>query len=158
MMAPNPKAARAVADGKDPLDYLEPCALGPEARVMKSGADKYGRRNFRDSEILATTYVGAILRHALAFMAGEDTDPDSGESPLAHIRACCAVVLSAQDAGTFRDDRRNKDTKQPPAARTHSGPLFMYGDEPLRHAMALAGASCDCPLCCEFNRRQNEAL
>lgn len=102
----NPKAGRAVADGKDPLDYLESAVCDPpEARVMKSGADKYGRRNFRDSTILATTYVGAIRRHLNAFASGEDTDPDSGEPHLAHIRACCAVLLSAQDAGTYEDDR-----------------------------------------------------
>lgn len=110
----NPKAARAVADGKDPLDYLESAVCDPsEARVMKSGADKYGRRNFRDSTILATTYVGAIRRHLNAFASGEDTDPNSGEPHLAHIRACCAVLLSAQDAGTYEDDRGVARTLDP---------------------------------------------
>jgi hypothetical protein len=105
--AANPKAARAVADGKAPLDYLESAVCDPsEARVMFSGAQKYGRRNFRDSTIKATTYVGALRRHVNAFASGEDIDPDSGEPHLAHIRACCAVLMSAQDAGTYHDDRR----------------------------------------------------
>jgi hypothetical protein len=102
----NPKAAQAVADGKAPLDYLESAVCDPsEARVMFSGAQKYGRRNFRDSTIKATTYVGALRRHVNAFASGEDIDPDSGEPHLAHIRACCAVLMSAQDAGTYDDDR-----------------------------------------------------
>lgn len=121
-MTPNPKAARAVSDGKAPLDYLEPCTFAPEARVLKSGADKYGRRNFRDTTIDASTYVGALLRHVVAWADGEDVDPDSGEHHLAHVRACCAVVMSAQDADTFNDDR---DTAETIPVRANTGYDFM---------------------------------
>ena len=73
--------------------------------MLAHGAAKYGRRNWRLSSILATTYVGAIRRHLNAWADGEDLDPDSGKSHLAHIRACCAVVMDAQDCGTMDDDR-----------------------------------------------------
>lgn len=103
----NPKAGRAVADGKAPLDYLEPVCDAGEARVLKGGADKYGRRNFRDpsTEMLWSTYLGSMRRHLNALHAGEDLDPDSGEHHLSHIRANTAVLQAAMDAGTLRDDR-----------------------------------------------------
>lgn len=103
----NPKAARAVTDGKAPLDYLEPICDAGEARVLAGGAAKYGRRNFRDpgTEMLWSTYLGSMRRHLNALHAGEDIDPDSGEHHLSHIRANTAVLLAAMDAGTLRDDR-----------------------------------------------------
>ncbi len=113
----NPKAVRAVADNKPPLDYLEWGVLDSAARVMKSGADKYGRRNYRDTEILASVYVGALLRHVTAWAAGEDIDPDSGQPHLAHVVANCMVVESAGLAGTLVDDRHEKRS-----APTYVGP------------------------------------
>ncbi len=103
--APNPKAARAVADGKAPLEYLEPACDEGEARVLFGGAQKYGRRNYRGTEMLWTTYLGSMRRHLLALARGEDTDPDSGEHHLSHIRANTAVLLGAMEAGTLKDDR-----------------------------------------------------
>ncbi len=103
--AVNPKELRAALDGKVPLDYLEPVALIAEAHVMKHGADKYGRRNYRDTPMKMSVYVGALLRHTLAWSLGEDIDPESGQPHLAHIRACCAVMLGAIDAGVAVDDR-----------------------------------------------------
>lgn len=102
---PNPKVARAVADGKAPLDYLEPACDAGEARVLKGGADKYGRRNYRDTEMLWTTYLGSMRRHLNALALGEDIDPESGEHHLSHIRANAAVLQGAAAAGTLVDDR-----------------------------------------------------
>ncbi len=101
----NPKASRAASDAKDPLDYLEPTADSAIARALKSGGEKYGRGNYRKSDILITTYVGAIRRHVAAWHSGEDYDPDTGLHHLAHIGASVHVVLGAMDAGTLVDDR-----------------------------------------------------
>lgn len=110
--AVNPKQVRAVADGKVPLEYLEPALEVPLAHVMKHGADKYGLRNYRDTPCKISTYVGAIRRHTLAWQQGEDIDPDSGQPHLAHIAACCAVMLGAEEAGTRVDDRTEKFSTQ----------------------------------------------
>ncbi len=114
----NPKELHAVADGKAPLEYLEAVCNPGEARVLKGGADKYGRRNFTVSPIRASVYVGALRRHTDAWAAGEDIDPDSGESPLSHIRACIAVLQAAMAAGTFVDDRGEAavSAPEPPAS------------------------------------------
>lgn len=104
----NPKQVQAQKEGKPPLNYLVYSVLEEDAKVHKHGADKYGERNWRTQPILASTYEGAILRHFLAWVAGEDIDKDSGYSHLSHIRACCAVVLDSQKFGTLIDDRDRK--------------------------------------------------
>jgi hypothetical protein len=109
----NPKHIRAQKDGKAPLEYLVYSVLEGDARVHKSGADKYGVRNWRRDKILTSTYEGAILRHFKAWAEGEDIDPDSGEPHLLHIRACCAIVLDAQEHGTLIDDRDRCESKEP---------------------------------------------
>ena len=106
--APNPKEVEAQKTGKAPMDKLVLSILEEDARVHDHGAAKYGERNWRIDAIKASTYEGAILRHFLAFFQGEDNDPDSGISHLAHIRACCAVLRDAQINGKLIDDRDRK--------------------------------------------------
>ena len=101
----NPKEAFAAKSKKSPMEYLVFSILEQDAKCHKHGADKYGKLNWRNTNIKASVYVGAIMRHFMAWEGGEDLDPDSGLSHLAHIRACCAVILDSTDHGTFVDDR-----------------------------------------------------
>jgi hypothetical protein len=107
----NPKYVQAQKDGKDPMEFILLGILAGESRVLAHGAGKYGRRNWRKDPIKLSTYQGAILRHLTAFFEGEDMDPDSGESHLQHIRACCAVMLDAMEHGTAIDDRDLAESK-----------------------------------------------
>jgi len=107
----NPKLIRALKDGKAPLEYLVTTVWPGDARVHESGALKYGRDNWREDRILASTYKGAMLRHLKAWAEGEDVDPDSGESHLYHIRACCAIVLDSEMHDTLIDDRLRTESK-----------------------------------------------
>jgi hypothetical protein len=110
----NPKHIQALKEGKTPLEHLVGGKVdAAEARVLAHGAGKYGVRNWRKDPILLKTYVGAIRRHLNAWADGEDLDPDSGESHLAHIRACCAVALDAMNQGTAQDDRLFMESKAP---------------------------------------------
>jgi hypothetical protein len=118
MMSENPKHLSAMRDGKEPLEYVVYEMLPLDARVHKHGADKYGVRNWRKQPILASTYEGAMLRHFIAWARGEDLDPDSGMPHLAHLRACCAVVLDAQAHGTLIDDRGRVGVVTPPTEPT----------------------------------------
>lgn len=109
----NPKELQAAAEGKAPLDYLEPALDVEKAYVMKGGAEKYGYRNYTISPIKVRTYIGAIERHMREIRLGNDIDAESGRSHWAHISACCDVIAGAELAGTLVDDRTptlvNKD-------------------------------------------------
>lgn len=103
----NPKRAHGMR--KLPMELIPMTALVQEAAVYGLGADcpakAYGRYNWRQSRIDAQTYIGAIGRHLALWAAGEDVDPESGVSHLAHIRACCGIAIDAADAGSFEDNR-----------------------------------------------------
>ena len=107
----NPKYVRAQKDGKAPMEFLVYSVLESEAKVLAHGGGKYGARNWRLDEILASTYEGAMMRHLLAWCQGEDIDPDSGEPHLSHLRACAAVVMDADDHDKLIDDRNRMESK-----------------------------------------------
>ena len=104
----NPKDRLATAQDKAPLDYLEPVADEAIARAIRSGAVKYGTRNYVEEPIEARIYVAAFRRHITAWLKGEDIDPDSGMHHLAHVGANVHVVLAAIEAGEFIDDRHGR--------------------------------------------------
>lgn len=107
----NPKHIQAMKDGKAPLEYLVTSVFEGDAYVHKGGGDKYGKRNWTIDEILASTYVAAMMRHLKAWTEGEDLDPDSGWNHLYHLRACCAVVLDGDKHGKLIDDRLFAESK-----------------------------------------------
>lgn len=74
-------------------------------RVMSVGAAKYGRFNYRDSNVSAMTYVDAMERHLQLWQDGEDKDEETGVSHLASVMASCAILLDAQANGRLGDDR-----------------------------------------------------
>lgn len=90
---------------KAPLHLVPPFAMEQQAWVHKLGADKYTPWNWRETKVLSSTYVSATLRHLAAWRSGEDIDPESGRSHLAHIMANAAILLDCQRYGTLDDDR-----------------------------------------------------
>ncbi len=94
-----------VGKTKAPMDLLPPAALTETAWVHGLGADKYGRYNWRENKVNASTYVSAILRHLMAWQSREDLDPESQRSHLAHIAAGCNILMDAEKQGTLIDDR-----------------------------------------------------
>ena len=99
----NPKDR--LGQAKPSITFIPPVALMHEAIVMGLGAKKYGPFNWRESKVLAKVYVDAAIRHLLQWGDGEDTDPESKASHLAHARACCGILLDAQHTGNLIDDR-----------------------------------------------------
>lgn len=135
--AVNPKELRATADGKSPLDYLDPAANEEISYVLRAGAEKYGRNNFRSTPMKLTVYLGAIQRHVDAMKRGETLDADDGRHHLAHIGACAHVTLGALEAGTLVDDTQFRESK--PA----SDAVHIVGD-----IDAKAGAAPKADACC----------
>ena len=95
---------------KAPLAYLPASALIPVAQVMKNGADKYGRANWRRYSVKRTIYLEAALRHILADLDGENIDPESGLPHAAHAAAGLLILLDAQALGKCVDDRPTPGT------------------------------------------------
>jgi len=99
----NPKTAAGAR--KPSLDATPPVALLELGRAMEHGRRKYSPMNWREAPVSASVYYNAALRHLLAWWDGECIDPESGAPHLAHVMACCAIVLDASAHGTLNDDR-----------------------------------------------------
>jgi hypothetical protein len=79
--------------------------------IIRDGeVEQYGAYNWRRTGVCATTYVAAIMRHLNAWRDGEDLDPESGISHIAHIACSCNILLDAQHCDTLQDDRYKKPT------------------------------------------------
>ena len=111
LQAVNPKAAIGAA--KAPFFGIPWTAIIEMGAVMDGGAFKYGAYNYRDTNISTTTYHDAILRHFMLWADGEDTDPESKASHLAHVMACCALMIDAQENGKLVDDRSKTGSVRP---------------------------------------------
>ena len=84
----------AVKFDDDKVDWmiLPYDALEEIVKVMEFGAKKYARGNFASGEGLEYTRVlNSLMRHILAFSRGEDLDPETGISHMAH--AGCNILF-----------------------------------------------------------------
>lgn len=102
----NPK--QAFGDRKVPLHLVPAPAMAAIAMGLKDGSRKYGAYNWRTLAVETQTYVGATLRHLMAWQDGEDIDPDSGNSHLAHAMASLAILVDALESGNVVDNRPPK--------------------------------------------------
>lgn len=106
----NPKTLMGAK--KPDLSVVPPTALLHLATAMMNGAAKYGPYNFRDNPVSARTYIAAGMRHLLSYLDGEDFSADTMEAGapvhhLAHVMACCAILLDTTECGTLNDNRPN---------------------------------------------------
>jgi hypothetical protein len=98
----NPKARLGAL--KVPTHFVPPIAQLHLATAMADGARKYGPFNWREEPVSATTYKSAMDRHLAAWFDGEDIAKDSGCHHLAHVMACCALILDSEALGILNDD------------------------------------------------------
>jgi hypothetical protein len=99
----NPKTANGVQ--KPSFACIPPVALLHLAHAMMNGANKYGRMNWRDHTVTSTIYYDAMMRHVLSWADGETYDRHSGLHHLAHVMACCSILLDAEAQASLNDDR-----------------------------------------------------
>lgn len=102
-MSTNPK--QQYGDKKCGVQFVPPVAFAYLGVAMKEGARKYGPFNWRETKVESLTYVGAAMRHIMAYHDGEDIDPESGNPHLAHAMACLAIAADAHEGGFLVDNR-----------------------------------------------------
>lgn len=78
---------------KADLSLLSIHALSEIAKAFEFGAKKYGRYNYLETGFEYTRLLSACLRHIGAWTWGENNDPESGLSHLAHAGACVVMLL-----------------------------------------------------------------
>lgn len=93
---------------KLPVNLLSTEALNQTAAVLKFGADKYHAHNWRDGFVWSRP-LAAAMRHIMAFNDGEDRDPESGLSHLAHAACCIMFLLEFEKTHPELDDRYKVD-------------------------------------------------
>lgn len=91
-------------DNKVPVELLPTQALEEIAKVLAFGAKKYDSWNWAKG-FKWTRLIGAAIRHLYAYQRGEDKDPESGLSHLAHAGCCILFLLQHEISGLGQDDR-----------------------------------------------------
>lgn len=86
------------------VELLSVPAIEAIAEVMTFGAKKYADHNWRKG-FNWSRLLGAAIRHMFAWMRGEDKDPESGLSHLAHAGCCIMFLLEHEITGLGKDDR-----------------------------------------------------
>lgn len=97
--------------GKVPLDLIDREALIQLGRVLEYGATKYSANNWRGGLQWSRT-IAAALRHIQAFNDGEDVDPETGISHMAHAMCNCMFLLNFIKNRGDLDDRYTTIKKQ----------------------------------------------
>ena len=98
--------------GKPPVSLISDIANLAEAEVLDFGAYKYGRHNWRQG-LEWSRIIDAVLRHIHAFNNGEDLDPETGFSHIAHARAGLGFLLEYLETHKELDDRYVKPKQEP---------------------------------------------
>lgn len=92
-MSANPKDV--IGSRKAPMSTVSAAVLAELGVAMLEGAVKYGRHNYRATNVRSSVYYDALMRHIMAWWEGEDIDPDSGMS---HVTKAIATLVVLRDA------------------------------------------------------------
>lgn len=91
-------------DGKPMMDLIPPDVMLVLGQVYTMGAHKYEARNWEKGMRWGRP-IAAILRHLMAFMGGQDNDPESGLPHTAHIAWTAMALCAFQLRKVGIDDR-----------------------------------------------------
>lgn len=89
---------------KTRFDLVPFDAVSEIADVLEYGAAKYQAHNWARGADWSR-YFSALCRHIFAWWSGEDKDPETGFSHLAHAGCCLIFLLEYQRNAWGTDDR-----------------------------------------------------
>jgi hypothetical protein len=93
---------------KPRMELLDSYAIEQLAKVLSFGAKKYAAHNWRKG-LSKSRLIGAALRHLFAYLGGQDTDPETGLSHVAHAMCCCMFLLGLEHRPELDD--RHKESR-----------------------------------------------
>ena len=115
-------------DGKPDFSLIPLVTLEDEARVWMYGREKYAAWNWAKGMDWSVP-LACALRHLAAFQRGEDLDPESGQTHLAHAM-CNLRMLTLYTKTHLEGDDRPKQWLTPPVPAPH--PAMNSADQPDR--------------------------
>lgn len=83
--------------GKPDWSLLPWRAVSRVVTVLTLGAQKYERHGWRTVPNAKERYISAAMRHIASWCTGEQSDPETGCSHLAHAACCVLIVLELSD-------------------------------------------------------------
>jgi len=98
------KKAIKFDEDKNRMELIPVYPIQEIGRVMTFGASKYADRNW-EKGFKYSRVIGALLRHIFAWYSGEDKDPETGISHLAHAGCCLFFLLEFERSGAGTEDR-----------------------------------------------------
>ena len=93
-------------NGKQRFDLIPFDLMDDEQKVWEAGAKKYAPNNWRKGMPL-TQPLNAALRHLTAYLMGENTDPETGISHLAHAVTSIRIAQNTERYFPELDDRHH---------------------------------------------------
>ena len=95
---------------KPKMNLLPPKALIEVGKVLTFGAEKYGPENWKELEDLQNRYTAGALRHIFAHMDGEELDPETNLSHLAHAMCCLLFKLEIELENAKIEEEKPRET------------------------------------------------
>jgi Domain of unknown function (DUF5664) len=95
---------------KPDMSLLSNIALVKVAQVMSFGKKKYSAHNWRGGFAWSRP-LAAAARHLFAYIGGEDKDPETGLSHLAHCVCCLMFILEFEETKKELDDRFKNESR-----------------------------------------------
>ena len=95
------------------MNLLPPKAIVEISKVLTFGAAKYDAENWRKLDDLQNRYTAGALRHIFAHMDGEELDPETNLSHLAHAMCCLLFKLEIElEERTKEEELRKVDSTE----------------------------------------------
>ena len=105
---------------KPKMNLLPPKAIVEISKVLTFGAAKYDAENWRKLDDLQDRYTAGALRHIFAHMDGEELDPETNLSHLAHAMCCLLFKLEIELEERFKEEESREVDSTEHTARDQS--------------------------------------
>ena len=122
---------------KPKMNLLPPKAIVEISKVLTFGAEKYDAENWRKLDDLQNRYTAGALRHIFAHMDGEDLDPETNLSHLAHAMCCLLFKLEIELEERFKEEESRKTDSAEHTARDQSFESDLLSDKAYNEAGSM---------------------